>query len=103
MIYFTISAEILPDKGAEAQAMFQRVAQYMRDNTAEVTYHIGRNISGSTRRVHVFATYESIADWDTSRAKRAGDPQWQEIAGALRSVVDLHNAEVHFYDVLAQA
>lgn len=103
MIYMTISVDIYPGKQKEAEACFQKIATYMRENTAEVSYQIVRNISGPTRKVHVFASYESIADWDASRAKRSADPNWHAIAAEVVQVVDLHNAEVNFYDVLAQA
>jgi len=103
MIYLTITVDIFPNKTGEAQALFQRVADYMRENTQELTYHIVRNISGPVRRIHVFATYASIADWDAARAKRAADPKWRALAAEVVQVVDLHNAEVNFYDVLAQS
>jgi len=103
MIYMTISVDLYPGKLSEAEVCFQRIATYMKENTSEINYQIVRNITGPTRKVHVFASYESIADWDLSQSKRHIDPNWQAIAAEVVKFVDLHNAEVNFYEVLAQA
>ncbi len=77
MIYVIISANLFPWKAQEASGVFQRVADYMRENTPELSYQALRNRSGSEQRVHGLMTYHSIAEWDVARAKRATAPRWR--------------------------
>ncbi|MCE7983206.1 MAG: hypothetical protein DYG89_18690 [Caldilinea sp. CFX5] len=44
-----------------------------------------RYISGPTRKVHVFASDESITDWGTAQAKRSVGSNWHAYSSAIQA------------------
>jgi len=77
MIITTISFRAAPGKNLEVVEYLQKIARDVKRLTG-TEVRVATQLAGPAGHYIVSSTYESVAKWDESRAKMAGDASLQK-------------------------
>ena len=76
-LHFERTADVAPGKGQEAMAFAAEVSDYVSERWVNVSW--GFEVGGQVGRVHWFATYDDMAQFEKTTGESLADPGYTEI------------------------